>query len=239
MKSAVTHALQIATLAAWVSSGIGAVVGFAVPQPWIVTAREKPSALAVQRFVELMDQPEQESPTKSIEQPTVNPETIPVIATLSPPPMPEVLTTTDLPEIPELPAPEIRKTAQQIASRPQPNAVPAEKPSAKPDAQPSTKTAAASGNSLPAVATSLSFGSGAGRQPAPAYPLQSRRSNEQGTVVVEFLVGTDGKVLSAWVKIPSPFPALDNATLSTVRNRWSFPAGPARRYRIPIVFRLN
>ena len=69
--------------------------------------------------------------------------------------------------------------------------------------------------------------------------MQARRSNQQGTVVVEFLVGTDGKVLSAWVKSPSPFPALNSAALSTVRNRWSFPAGAARRYRIPIVFRLN
>jgi len=239
MKSAVMHALQIATLAAWVSSGIGAVVGFAVPQPWILPAREKPSVLAVQRFVDLMDQPEQESPTEQIEEPAVNPDPVPVIATSSPPPMPEVQTTTDLPEIPELPAPEIRKTAQQIAPRLQPKTVPTEKPSAKPSAQPSTKLAAASGNAPPAVATSLSFGSGAGRQPAPAYPLQARRSNQQGTVVVEFLVGTDGKVLSAWVKSPSPFPALDNAALSTVRSRWSFPAGAARRYRIPIVFRLN
>jgi outer membrane biosynthesis protein TonB len=197
MKSAVTHALQIATLAAWVSSGIGAVVGFAVPQPWFVPAREKPSVLAVQRFVDLMDQPEQESPTEQIEEPAENAEPFPVSASPTPPPMPEVQTTTDLPEIPELPAPEIRKTAQQIAPRLQPKTVPTEKPSAKPAA----KSSNASGKAPPAVATSLSFGSGAGRQPAPAYPLQARRSNQQGTVVVEFLVGTDGKIAQVWSKV--------------------------------------
>jgi protein TonB len=97
----------------------------------------------------------------------------------------------------------------------------------------------ATSNTPPATATSLSFGSGAGRQPAPSYPLQSRRTNQQGTVVIEFIVGTDGKVLSAWVKTPCPYDLLNNAALSTIRSRWKFSSGEARRYKIPIVFRLN
>jgi TonB family protein len=69
--------------------------------------------------------------------------------------------------------------------------------------------------------------------------LTARRSNQQGTVIVEFIVGTDGRVLSAWVKSPCPFSTLNNAAVSTIRSRWKFPTGSARRYKIPIVFRLS
>lgn len=164
---------------------------------------------------------------------------MPVIATApTPPPMPELAPLAELPDIPEMPAPVIKKTATQVAGPSTP----------RPQAKPSTNTPSgdrivtaggARGNGPPSSATTLSFGSGAGRQPAPSYPLQARRSNQQGTVVVEFIVGVDGKVLSAWVKTPCAYDLLNNAALSTIRSRWKFPAGEARRYKIPIVFRLN
>jgi protein TonB len=123
----------------------------------------------------------------------------------------------------------IRKTATKVAPA-------ATRSTSKPTDQPASK---ANSNSPPTTATPLSFGSGAGKQPAPAYPLTARRSNQQGTVVVEFIVGTNGRVLSAWVKSPCPFSTLNNAAVSTIRSRWKFPSGAARRYKIPIVFRLS
>lgn len=239
MKLGLTHALQIATLAVWTSTGVGAYVGYSVEQPWKLVFAEKTPPLALQTSIDLAapvevpttETPDENATTTENAPPAVS-EAVPDVA---PPPMPEVLAMADLPEIPDLPAPVIRKTAQKVAT-PQPKA---NTPKQQTSSNQRPSAAAKPSNTPPSSATSLSFGSGAGRQPAPAYPLQARRSNQQGTVVVEFIVGTDGKVLSAWVKSPCPYPLLNQAALSTIRSRWKFPSGAARRYKIPIVFRLS
>jgi protein TonB len=142
--------------------------------------------------------------------------------------MPELATIAALPDIPEIPAQVIRKVANRVAS-PSSNKTNSEK---KP-------TSTNNSNTAPSTATNLTFGNGAGRQPSPQYPYQARRANQQGTVVIEFIVGMDGRVLSAWVKSPCAWPLLNNSALSTVRSSWKFPSGSPRRYRIPIVFRLS
>jgi periplasmic protein TonB len=48
---------------------------------------------------------------------------------------------------------------------------------------------------------------------APAYPLESVRNEETGVVVMQFLVGTDGKVLNAKIVRSSGFRNLDTAAL--------------------------
>jgi protein TonB len=85
----------------------------------------------------------------------------------------------------------------------------------------------------------LTFGQGEGRQPAPEYPYLARRRGQEGTVLVRFTVGTDGRVLSASAAQPSPWPLLDEAALAAVRGRWRFPAGPVRLYEVPIQFVLK
>lgn len=236
MSKRVVYALNVITLAAWLSAGLGAWIGFSVRQDWTVAFAVKPKPLSVMTSIDIAPAeapPSEEIETIASEEPVASP-LIPVTAvTPTPPPMPEIATMEALPEIPEMPAPVIRKVAATVAP-------PATKPKSTSNAQsrPTTQNKA-TGNTPPAAATSLSFGSGAGRQPAPSYPLQARRSNQQGTVVIEFIVGTDGKVLSAWVKTPCPYELLNNAALSTIRGRWKFGAGDARRYKIPIVFRLN
>ena len=197
---------------------------------------EKPKPLSVMTSIDIATaEPTEIVEAESTEQ-TPEAAVLPVTAALpTPPAMPESVPMTALPEIPELPAPVIRNTAQKVATAPTPTPT-RTTPSSPTKPRPESS---ASSNTAPAAATSLSFGTGAGRQPAPAYPLQARRSNQQGTVVIEFLVGVDGKVLSAWVKTACPYELLNNAALSTIRSRWKFPAGAARRYKIPIVFRLN
>jgi protein TonB len=206
-----------------------------VKQDWTVAFAVKPKPLSVMNSIaiEPAEAPQAEASIAS-EVPAETP-LIPVTAMVpTPPPMPELAPMAALPEIPELPAPVIKKVATKVAppvtNRPQTKVSSTNRPP--------TQNKATS-NTPPATATSLSFGSGAGRQPAPSYPLQSRRTNQQGTVVIEFIVGTDGKVLSAWVKTPCPYDLLNNAALSTIRSRWKFSSGEARRYKIPIVFRLN
>ena len=243
MNKSIPYALQVGTLALWLSCFLGAVIGFGVKQEWVLAIVPKPKSIAIQTSIAL-EAPMQETLTE--EQTTDDsaensvapaPSTAaaqPVIAELTPPPMPEMVEMPSLPDVPDLPAPVIRKSATKVAPA---NTKPTNKSTtAKPSNTPTSKP---SSNTPPATATSLSFGSGAGRQPAPAYPLTARRSNQQGTVVVEFIVGTDGRVLSAWVKSPCPYSTLNNAAVSTIRSRWKFPSGAARRYKIPIVFRLS
>lgn len=240
MNRGITYALNVITLATWLSVGLGALVGFAVSQDWVVTFAVKPPRLEVLSVVDIApaDPAVENTADASAEEVPAEAENIPVtIAAPTPPPMPEITPMTELPEIPEMPAPIIKKTAAQVAAPTPPK--PPTPSSSNSRSSPSNKTATSNGSSAPSTATTLSFGSGAGRQPAPTYPLQARRNNHQGTVVVEFIVGVDGKVLSAWVKTPCPYESLNNAALSTIRSRWKFPAGQAQRYRVPIIFRLN
>lgn len=56
----------------------------------------------------------------------------------------------------------------------------------------------------------------------PAYPLESRRMMEEGTVTLALLVGTDGRVVEISVANSSGFARLDKAALDAVRQwRWT------------------
>ena len=80
--------------------------------------------------------------------------------------------------------------------------------------------------------------------PAPAYPPQSRRLREEGTVVLEVLVKADGSLGELRLKTSSGHNRLDDAALRAVKN-WHFV--PAKRgseaidfwYELPIEFSLN
>ncbi len=90
----------------------------------------------------------------------------------------------------------------------------------------------------PSVQT-LVYGQGEGRQPAPEYPLAARRAGQEGTVVVRFSVGSDGRVLTAEASSPSPWSALNREALRVVREQWRFPSGPARLCEVAIRFELK
>jgi len=80
--------------------------------------------------------------------------------------------------------------------------------------------------------------------PAPAYPLMSRRMHEEGKVILRVLVNPGGGAEEVQVRTSSGFARLDDAARDTVR-RWKFV--PARRgvdkvpawVLIPISFRLE
>lgn len=119
---------------------------------------------------------------------------------------------------------------------------------ASPDAAPSSRKpqAGADGNGQAGATEAggtgvrtLVHGQGEGRQPAPAYPASALARRQQGSVAVEFSVGTDGRVLHAEAAGSSGVPALDSAAVRTVRQRWRFAPGRVRHYRVNINFRIN
>ncbi|MGA3068041.1 MAG: energy transducer TonB [Tepidisphaeraceae bacterium] len=85
----------------------------------------------------------------------------------------------------------------------------------------------------------LTLGQGQGRQPSPDYPRQAVLAGEEGTVVAQFTIDTDGRVEDAQATIPSPWPILNQSVLRTIRHDWRFSPGPPRRYEVAIVFQIN
>ena len=78
----------------------------------------------------------------------------------------------------------------------------------------------------------------AGRMPPPVYPSEARRKGQTGTVMVEFVVDSSGRVISAYAKSPTPWPLLNHEAVRAVR-RWKFPAGSMMKLQRPIVFQLR
>ncbi|NDF12343.1 MAG: energy transducer TonB [Proteobacteria bacterium] len=82
------------------------------------------------------------------------------------------------------------------------------------------------------------------QNPPPSYPERARQRREQGTVMVDVLVGVDGEARSVEVMRSSGHPMLDDAALSAVRH-WRFL--PARRGServeanvvVPVEFKIN
>lgn len=62
------------------------------------------------------------------------------------------------------------------------------------------------------------------QNPQPVYPPMSKRLNEQGTVLVRVLIGTDGTAQKAEIQQSSNFDRLDQAALSTVL-KWRYVPG--------------
>lgn len=88
-------------------------------------------------------------------------------------------------------------------------------------------------------ATPLTFGLGDGKQPAPVYPARAASEGQEGTVRVEFTIGTDGRVVTAEIISASPWPLLNQAALKVIREKWRFKPGPVRRHTIPLEFSLR
>lgn len=77
----------------------------------------------------------------------------------------------------------------------------------------------------------------AGRTPGPIYPAESLRGKQRGTVVVQFIVGTTGRVSGASIYSSSGWDLLDREALRTVRS-WEYPPGDVLNMIRPIVFQL-
>ena len=85
----------------------------------------------------------------------------------------------------------------------------------------------------------ITYGQGEGKQPAPEYPRQAARAGQEGTVVIRFSVGANGRVLAAEAVSLAPWPLLNEAALRVVRERWRFRPDSVRLYEVSIRFKLK
>jgi TonB family protein len=85
----------------------------------------------------------------------------------------------------------------------------------------------------------ITFGEGEGKQPAPEYPREAVIARQQGTVVVRFTVGEDGRVLEASASKPSPYALLNQAAVRKIREAWRFAKGPKRVLEVSIEYELK
>lgn len=72
----------------------------------------------------------------------------------------------------------------------------------------------------------------------PRYPIDSRRAREQGTVLLNVTVGSDGRVVEISVARSSGYDRLDRAALSAVKH-WRWAASEVIKGVIPIPFVLQ
>ena len=243
------YALHIGTLATWLTVAGFGIVGTVIPDVGKnPTTAKKPipyqelkPIVMTEGFSDAPLPPVQEMDT------TVSSETVAEADPLpTPPAMPEIVAPAALPEIPNLPAAIAKPAATQAPAAAQPS--PSQPSPARP-ARPATAPATAPAK--PAAAGKPSSGGqntgsglsdakrlSGGRMPAPSYPTAARSKGQAGTVVVEFVVGPDGSVISAFAKNPCPWPILNDCAVSTVR-RWKFPPGAVTKYVRPITFKLK
>jgi len=123
------------------------------------------------------------------------------------------------------PKPEPIMQAPPVPTTPVQAAAPAPTPPAEP--KPAPAPPAPAPISEPRVDASQK------NNPAPVYPLLSRRFKEQGKVVLELRVEADGSVSELRVKTSSGYPRLDKAALDAVK-RWRFI--PAKQGGVPIAY---
>jgi protein TonB len=142
---------------------------------------------------------------------------------------------------PESPAPAEAPPPMAVAApnAPVAFAVPVEGPTRIADVKYAVPVAAPPPAPLQLPVHHLTFGVGEGHQPDPEYPQDAILAGEQGTVVVRFTVGDDGRVLSAVVSQPSRWPLLNQAALRAVRDSWRLSRGKTGTYDIPIQFELH
>lgn len=246
---AILHALNIGTLATWLSvAGAGTVA-------LVVGTDDRSRGRMDLRTVEegeLSMQVEEQSAgsAPAAESLSESPEPLPVSPSstesqLAIPEMPELAESAPLPEIPNLPDPGRTGDMKDPDSKPVPSASSTPRQSARGGGKTASSPQSGSGAGK-GGGTSTGTGSGAvgaarwagGRMPAPSYPPEARRYGQEGRVVVLFSVDEQGNVVSASVTGPCPYPLLNEEAVRAVR-RWKFQPGVRASLKRPIIFKLN
>lgn len=253
------YSINIATFATWLSVGAFGTVAIVVPVTLEIFQQEKApvdpykdleSTFLTEDFTTGDLPPSQETDTGStgeaeeMDVPFAEQETLP-----APPEMPELAELTPLPEVPDIPPPAPKPAvAAPAPPKPRPtttrssretlSSLPTSATGGSVKGKTTSKGTAGNGGSNGGSGMSDAKRLSGGRMPPPSYPSTSRRSGQQGTVLVEFVVGENGRVVSAYAKKSSPWPLLNDSAVRCVRT-WRFPPGKVTKYVRPIVFKLN
>jgi protein TonB len=177
-------------------------------------------------------QPAPQPTPQPVEQPRVVPP--PVAKPVAPPP-PRLRTVTPKPV--QAKRTEAPTALTEPAAEPKPAAETAPPPSATATAAPASAAASAPFSAARYDAAYLN-------NPAPAYPMRSRRLREEGQVMLRVLVSAAGQPARIELRASSGFDSLDRAAQDAVA-RWRFV--PARQgdspveawVQVPIVFKLQ
>jgi TonB family protein len=208
--------LPIITLNLWAGCVLVGILGFTLPYPTPAQpAPATPPMVAEALEIEFSTSVSAETPL-----------TVPSDAVLRPPAAPPI---SALPEIPSF----TPVATFESSNFPVPLETPIRWSEPQNTVPPPAAIAAA-----PVIET-LTFGRGEGRQPAPQYPRQALRERQEGSVVVQFSVGENGRVMAAETVDPSPWPLLNEAAVRTVRQQWRFSPGSVRVYEVSIRFEMN
>ena len=210
----------VLTLVLWLACSLVAALGFAMPYVRPHAAKAEPEPTQVEMLnIELSN-----DPLPDLEPPPAN--------ALATPPPPDALVQPQTPQAVAVAMPSANIAFALPVEGPVRVVSAAQASYARPSASDAPVTSAA-----PAV-QSLVFGQGAGKQPAPEYPLAAEQAGQEGAVSVRFVVAENGRVAAAEAVAPSPWPMLNDSALRTIRNRWRFPAGNLRAYEVAIRFVL-
>jgi protein TonB len=244
----ILHSLQIGTLSTWLSLTTFGTVGVCVhpwqpPAPTPLPITEESVVIPNDFLLEApLSSPGDTDATSPTESSTLRPDTPDLLP--APPELVPLADLAPLPEIPDLPPPPPVSAVRESHEAPRASIPSTERSSLsrnngpRPSASNSSASGSSSGSSLGSGTASTASRLAAGRMPAPAYPSLAKRNGQTGTVVVEFTIGTDGRVISAYAQSPSPHASLNEAAVRAVRH-WKFPPGGVMKTQRPIVFQLR
>jgi protein TonB len=214
-----TPLVAAATAAVWIACALVGVVGLLLPYE-----RAHPPTVPPRPPTQVVELLPPQGESKEMTERQVTPQ-----ENVVPPPPPDVMTPPAAPPLAAAapPSPEIEF------------AKPVNGPTKLTDAAHAAPAAAPSTAPAALAVQHLTFGVGEGQQPDPEYPPEAVAAGEEGTVVVRFTVGEDGRVESAEASQPCRWPVLNRTAVRTVRDDWRFGPGNVRAYDVPIEFRIN
>ncbi len=251
--SSILYALNIGTLATWLTvAGASTVACVVHVVDRLPTLNDGPGEEA-ELFITPQamgsappaEAPEAAAEEFTAEEPVAEPEALPELPEMPEmPELPDLAEMEPLPDMPDLPAPAATRPATQP------------KPSARPTSGQPKEGSATSGRKPSSGESGRGTGQGSGtargsgssavgsdrwvglRKASPNYPSSARRQGQEGRVIVQFTVDERGYVVDAKVISGSPYPALNEEALRTVRR---FRAKPGVRATTsqPIIFQLN
>lgn len=253
--SSILYALNIGTLATWLTVGGASTVACVVHVVDRLPALNDEGGEEAELFITpqaMGSAPPAEAPEAAPEESTAEeavaePEALPELPEMPEiPELPDLAELEPLPEVPDLPAP--APVATRASTQPKPSARPTtgrpKQGSATTGRKPSSGESGrgtGQGNGTARGSGSSAVGSDRWvglRKASPNYPSSARRQGQQGRVIVQFTVDERGYVVDAKIISGSPYPALNEEALRTVRR---FRAKPGVRATTsqPIIFQLN